>query len=191
MQLVDQAQTPVADEVLVQAAQKNDVEAFGQLYERYFDRIYSYLSFKLNNADECEDLAAQVFLKALESIRSYRWKGIPFSAWLFRIAHNLIVDYLRRTSRRQVEELDERLPDGRDFADPERMLDETVTREALIGAVGRLTPLQQQVVNLKFAAGLSNAEAAAVMGKTEGAVKALQHAALNSLHRQFSTGKLL
>jgi RNA polymerase sigma-70 factor (ECF subfamily) len=83
------------------------------------------------------------------------------------------------------------MPDSRDFADPERMLDETVTREALAGAVERLTPLQQQVVTLKFVAGMSNAEVAAVMDKTEGAVKALQHAALDSLHRHLSRGNLL
>lgn len=180
-----QDQGQVLDAVLVEAAQRHDAEAFGQLYDRYFDRIYSYLSFKLHHTDECEDLAAQVFLKALESLGSYRWQGTPFCSWLFRIAHNLVVDHLRRKSHWQVEELNERLSDGRDFADPERMLDRTLTREALARAAARLTPLQRQVVSLKFAGGLSNAEAAAVLGKTEGAVKALQHAALISLRSHY------
>jgi RNA polymerase sigma-70 factor (ECF subfamily) len=176
------------DEELVRAAQRGDVAAFGQVYERYFDKVYSYLSFKLGNPTEAEDLAGQVFLKAMESLRGYKWTGVPFQAWLFRIAHNLMVDNLRRRSKRTSEPLDEALPDGRPDADPEERLAEKLTRQGLIEAVERLTELQRQVIHLKFAAGLSNAEVAHIMGKTEGAVKALQHAALQALQRQYARG---
>ena len=176
------------DDELVRAAQGGDVAAFGQLYERYFEKVYSYLSFKAGNATEAEDLAGQVFLKAMESLRGYKWTGVPFQAWLFRIAHNLLVDNLRRRSKRVSEPLDEALPDRRREADPEAHLAEKLTRQGLLHAVERLTELQRQVIQLKFAGGLSNAEAAQIMGKTEGAVKALQHAALQALQRQFARG---
>ncbi|MGH2352526.1 MAG: sigma-70 family RNA polymerase sigma factor [Chloroflexota bacterium] len=176
------------DDELVRAAKGGDVAAFGQLYERYFDKVYSYFSFKLGDATEAEDLAEQVFLKALESLGGYTWKGVPFQAWLFRIAHNLLVDSLRRKAKRTSEPLDEELHDSGRMADPEGWLIEKLTREGLIHAVERLTKLQKQVIALKFAGGLSNAEVARIMGKTEGAVKALQHAALQSLQRQFAKG---
>lgn len=174
------------DEDLVRAAQAGDASSFGQLYERYFDKVYSYLSFKVGSPTEAEDLAEQVFLKALESLRGYKWTGVPFQAWLFRIAHNLLVDYLRRKGKRPSEPLDESLPDASPTADPEQLLSEKLTRQGLIQAVERLTELQKQVIGLKFAGGLSNAEVARMMGKTEGAVKALQHAALQSLQRRFA-----
>jgi RNA polymerase sigma-70 factor (ECF subfamily) len=174
---------------LVRAAQAGDPASFGQLYERYFDRVYGYLSFKLGDPTDAEDVAAQVFLKALESLGSYKWTGVPFQAWLFRIAHNLMVDTLRRRHRRSSEPLDEALPDDRQTTDPETMLAEKVTREVLIRALDRLTELQKTVISLKFAGGLSNAEVAQVMGKTEGAVKALQHAALGNLQRHLRQGQ--
>ena len=176
------------DEDLVRAAQGGDTVAFGQLYERYFDKVYSYLSFKLGNATEAEDVAAQVFLKAMESLRGYKWTGIPFQAWLFRIAHNALVDHLRRRAKRTSDPIDEAIPDARDEADPEQYLAEKLKREGLLGAVDRLTDLQRQVIQLKFGGGLSNAQVAQIMGKTEGAVKALQHAALQALLRQYERG---
>ncbi|MBI3971624.1 MAG: sigma-70 family RNA polymerase sigma factor [Chloroflexi bacterium] len=176
----------VTDEILVRNAQAGDTACFGQLYQRYVDGVYSYLSFKIGNATEAEDLAEQVFLKALESLGGYKWTGVPFKAWLFRIAHNLLVDHLRRKTKRTSEPLDEALPDRRRETDPEDMLIERLTRQGLIHAVDQLTELQKQVISLKFAGGLTNAEAARIMGKTEGAVKALQHAALQSLQRRLS-----
>lgn len=172
------------DEDLVRAAQAGDTSAFGQLYERYFDKVYNYLSFKVGGPTEAEDIAGQVFLRALESLSGYKWTGVPFQAWLFRIAHNLLVDALRRRSRRPSEPLDETMPDRSAVADPEGWLVEKVAREGLLHAVERLTELQRQVISLKFAAGLTNAEVAHVLGRTEGAVKALQHAAVQSLQRQ-------
>jgi RNA polymerase sigma-70 factor (ECF subfamily) len=143
----------MGDEDLVRAAQGGDAAAFGQLYERYFDKVYSYLAFKAGSRTDAEDMAGQVFLRALEAITTYRWKGTPFQAWLFRIAHNLLVDSLRRHARRPSE---------------------------------HLTELQRHVIILKFGAGLSNAEVAHVLGRTEGAVKALQHSGLRSLQRRLA-----
>jgi RNA polymerase sigma-70 factor, ECF subfamily len=170
---------------LVQAAQAGDTACFGTLYERYFTKVYSYLSFKLGNPTEAEDLAEQVFLKALESLGGYKWTGVPFQAWLFRIAHNLLVDALRRRSRRPSETLDEglQIEDERRAVDPEALLTDKLVREELIQAMNLLTDLQKQVIALKFAGGLSNAEVGQLMGKSEGAIKALQHAGLASLHR--------
>ena len=174
------------DSELVRQAQAGDASSFGRLYERYFEKVYSYLSFKLGNPTEAEDLAGQVFLKALESLGGYKWTGIPFQAWLFRIAHNQLVDTLRRRGRRPSGPLEEarELEDERTDADPEAMLAQSLTRDGLLAAVDQLTELQRQVISLKFAGGLSNAEVAQLMGKSEGAVKALQHAALVSLQRR-------
>ena len=176
----------MGDEDLVRAAQGGDAAAFGQLYERYFEKIYGYLAFKAGASADAEDLAGQVFLRALEAISSYRWTGTPFQAWLFRIAHNLLVDSLRRHARRPSEPLDDTFPDGARIADPEGWLVEKVTRESLLLAIEHLTDLQRHVITLKFGAGLSNAEVAHVLGRTEGAVKALQHSGLRSLQRRLS-----
>ena len=94
---------------LVRRAQQQDQEAFAQLYERHFDKIYRYIALKIGNRMEAEDITQQVFLKALRSISSYKWKDIPFSAWLYRIAHNQVVDYLRKKTRHPTTPLEERL----------------------------------------------------------------------------------
>ena len=186
--MTDERDVTLTDVDLVRAAQAGDATSFGRLYEKYFDKVYGYLSFKMGNATEAEDVTEQVFLKALESLGGYKWTGVPFQAWLFRIAHNLMVDSLRRRSRRPSEPLEQAMDmtDTRPSNDPEAMLAQTLTREGLTQAVDRLTELQKQVISLKFAGGLSNAEVANHMGKTEGAVKSLQHAALASLQRLLS-----
>jgi RNA polymerase sigma-70 factor, ECF subfamily len=172
------------DEDLVRAAQAGDAAAFGRLYDRYFAPIYGYLAFEAGAPTEAEDLAGEVFLRALASLPGYRWTDVSFGAWLFRIAHNLLVDALRRRARRPSEPLDEALPDAARTADPEAWLAEKADRERLLEAVGRLTPLQRRVLALKFAAGLSNAEVAALLGRSVGAVKALQYAGLAALRRR-------
>jgi RNA polymerase sigma-70 factor (ECF subfamily) len=95
----DQSCQVQSEESLVRRAQKRDQEAFSQLYEQYFDKIYRYLILRIGNQMEAEDLTQQVFLKALKSINAFQWKGIPFSAWLYRIAHNLAVECLRKRMR--------------------------------------------------------------------------------------------
>jgi RNA polymerase sigma-70 factor (ECF subfamily) len=169
---------------LVRAAQGGDAGAFGRLYERHFAAIYGYLACQLTRPEEAEDAAAQVFLRALEALPRYRPTGAPFRAWLYRIARNLVIDRRRRRSSHPVDVLDDGLVDEGRLGDPAGWLQEKVAREALLAAVDELTPLQRHVILLKFAAGLSNAEVAAVLDRTEGAVKALQHAGLRALQRR-------
>ncbi len=169
------------DRELVAAAQAGDGTAFAQLYERYLDRVYRYVAYRVGAREEAEDITSQVFLRALESLGSYRWQGFNFSAWLFRIAHNLLVDRLRRETRRPSAPLEEDLAaDGQDVEDQayHNMKLEEVRR-----ALSRITETQRQAIVLRLVVGLSLEETAKVMGKSLGAVKALQHGGLRALRR--------
>ena len=166
---------------LVHRAQQGDKEAFAQLYEGNFDKIYRYVVLKIGNKTEAEDVTQQVFLNALRSISSFKWKGTPFSTWLFRIAHNLVVDYLRKEKKRTTTPLDESLVSS--DSDPHLAAEHRLDIEQLISATERLTVAQREVISLRFAGELSVAEVAKVMGKSEGAVKALQHSAVVALRR--------
>ena len=176
------------DEALVRAAQAGDAAAFGRLYDRHFAAVYGYLASQVPTPAEAEDLAGDVFLRALAALPGYRWTGVPVRTWLLRIARNRLVDARRQRARRPTAPLDAAgaLPDGARTADPARWLADKVDRERLLAAVARLTALQRRVVTLKFAAGLSNGEVAAALGRSEGAVKALQHAALDALRRHLA-----
>jgi RNA polymerase sigma-70 factor (ECF subfamily) len=168
------------EESLVRRAQKNDPEAFAQLYEENFDKIYRYLALRVGNEMEAEDMTQQVFLKALQSISSFRWKGVPFSAWLFRIAHNQAVDHLRKKGKRVSVPLDDSLSSGDSpHATTERKMDV----EQLHEATKRLTEAQREVISLRFTSELSIAQVAKIMGRSQGAVKALQHSAIVALRR--------
>ena len=174
------------EESIVRRAQQHDPAALTQLYEENFDRIYRYIVLKIGDRTEAEDMTQQVFLNALKSISSFKWKGMPFSAWLFRIAHNQIVDYLRKKSRHATVPLDESLVAG--DSDPRQAAERKMEIEQLALATQKLTRAQQEVISLRFAGELSIAEVARVMGKSEGAVKALQHSAIVALRRVLSTG---
>ena len=168
------------EESLVRRAQKHDHEAFAQLYEEYFDRIYRYITLKIGDAVEAEDLTQQVFLNSLRSISSFKWRGRPFSAWLYRIAHNQVVDHLRKKKRTDVP-LEENLVSGGDNLQlaAERKLD----IEGVLSATRQLTDAQREVISLRFTSELSIAQVAEVMGKSQGAVKALQHSGIVALRR--------
>lgn len=172
------------EEQLVLSAQAGDDRAFEQIYEEYFDKIYRYIVVRVGNQADAEDLTEEVFLKALESIGSFEWRGISIAAWLFRIAHNVVVDHLRRMSKRQTTPIEEGVPSR--GPSPHEKAAINLTMEKLKTALTRLTQAQQQVLSLRLAGGLSIAETARVMGKTEGAVKASQHSALKALRRIFS-----
>jgi len=174
------------EESLARRAQQGDQVALTQLYENNFDRIYRYVVLKIGNKMEAEDITQQVFLNALKSISAFRWKGAPFSAWLFRIAHNQVVDYLRRKTKRATVPLDESLTSGN--SNPGLAAERNLDIEHLVSATKRLTKAQQEVISLRFAGGLSGGEVAKVMGKSEGAVKALQHSAIVSLRKALSVG---
>src|SRR3954464_11632144 len=168
---------------LVERAQQGDREALEELYLIHFDRIYSYLHMSVGNRHDAEDLTTQTFLKMLESIKRFRWQSAPFSAWLFRIAHNLAMDHFRASRRWQPEEeVPEPEPDESTSAEAGAL--DSIGRKSMLALIDDLSGEQQQVLTLKFVFGFSNGEAATVLGKTEGAVKSLQHRALVTLHKK-------
>ena len=168
---------------LVDRAQRGDREALEELYLIHFDRIYSYLHVSVGNRHDAEDLTTQTFLKMLESIGKFRWRSAPFSAWLFRIAHNLAMDHFRAARRWQPEEeVPEPEPDESTSAEAGAL--HSIGRKSMLELIDDLSPDQQQVLTLKFVFNLPNAEVAAILDKTEGAIKSLQHRALVSLQKQ-------
>ena len=168
---------------LVDLAQAGDREALESLYLLHFDRIYSYLHMSVGNRHDAEDLTTQTFLKMLEAIGRFRWQSAPFSAWLFRIAHNLAMDHFRATKRWQPEE-EVPEPEGAEQSSAEDEALESIGRGSMLELIENLSQDQQQVLTLKFVFNFSNGEAATILGKTEGAVKSLQHRALASLQKQ-------
>ena len=168
---------------LVGRAQGGDRDALEELYLLHFDRIYSYLHMTVGNRHDAEDLTTQTFLKMLESIGRFRWRSAPFSAWLFRIAHNLAMDHFRARKRWQPEE-EVPEPPGSEEPSAEMLAMHSIGRQSMMELIETLSPEQQQVLTLKFVFNFSNGEAATILGKTEGAIKSLQHRALASLQKQ-------
>jgi RNA polymerase sigma-70 factor (ECF subfamily) len=169
------------EESLIERAKEHDHYALTRLYEDNFDKIYRYIVFKIGDRTEAEDMTQQVFLNAIQSISSYKSKGMPFSSWLYRIAHNQIVDHLRKKSKRPTVPLDDTLP--LKSGDPRHDVEQKMELEEVIAAAGSLTAMQKEVISLRFASEFSVAECARTMGKTEGAVKALQHSAIAALRK--------
>jgi RNA polymerase sigma-70 factor (ECF subfamily) len=170
---------------LVERAQQGDRSALEDLYLIHFDRIYGYLHVSVGNRHDAEDLTTQTFLKMLESIGKFRWHSAPFSAWLFRIAHNLAMDHFRATRRWQSEgEVPEPAPDDATSAE-ERAL-ESISRRSMLELIEDLSLEQQQVLTLKFVFNFANADVAKILDKSEGAIKSLQHRALASLQKQLA-----
>lgn len=159
-----------------------DPKAFGDLYDRFVDRVYRYLYFRTGSHAEAEDLTEHVFLKAWEAIGRYRWQGRPFLAWLYRLAHNVHIDHVRTQKPTTSLNNDEH---PIDLASPSSTaeLARTLDAELLAGALTQLTPDQQQVIVLKFIEGMDNDQIASSMNKREGAIRALQMRALMSLRR--------
>ena len=170
---------------LVERAQAGDRSALEELYLLHFDRIYSYLHMSVGNRHDAEDLTTQTFLKMLEAIGRFRWQAAPFSAWLFRIAHNLAMDYFRATRRCQPEQ-DLPEPPGEEEPSAEAAAFHSLGRQSMLALIDGLSIDQQQVLTLKFVFNFSNAEVATILGKTEGAIKSLQHRALVSLQRSLA-----
>ena len=167
---------------LVERAQLGQREALEELYLLHFDRIYSYLHLSVGNRHDAEDLTTQTFLRMLEAIGRFRWREVPFSAWLFRIAHNLAMDHFRATRRVQSEETVPE-PAGSEEVSAEDQAFHSLSRAGMLEMIERLSPEQRQVLTLKFLYGFANGEVASILGKTEGAVKSLQHRALASLQK--------
>src|SRR5437870_2441301 len=168
---------------LVARAQDGDREALEELYLLHFDRIYGYLHMSVGNRHDAEDLTTQTFLKMLESIGRFKWRSAPFSAWLFRIAHNLAMDHFRARKRWQPEE-EVPEPPGSEEPSAEMLAMHSIGRQSMLELIETLSPEQQQVLTLKFVFNFANADVAKVLDKTEGAIKSLQHRALVSLQKQ-------
>ncbi len=168
------------EEVRLIRRAKRDPQAFGELYERYVRKIYTYVYYRMGNEHDAEDLTARVFQRALTHIDGYQDQGLPFSAWLYRIAHNLVANWHRDHSRQQVVGLDEAL--GREAGDqPHELAEDEEERRVLLRALRHLPEERQQLLILKYAEDLSNAEIGEIMGRTEGAIKSLYHRTLLTL----------
>jgi len=172
---------------LVHQAKSGDSEAFAQLYDAYVERVYRYVYFRVSDDQTAEDLASQVFLKAWEGLERFEMKGSPFVAWLYTIAHNLVVDHYR--TRKDCVALEEVIP----LASEEDPLDEqvwvTFDLETMRDALQFLNEEQQQVLTLRFIAELSTGHIAKIMGKREGAIRALQMRALQMMAKYMQERK--
>ena len=168
---------------LVDRAQQGDRDALEELYLIHFDRIYSYLHMTVGNRHDAEDLTTQTFMRMLESIGKFRFQSAPFSAWLFRIAHNLSMDHFRANKRWQPEE-EVPEPEGVAESSAEDAALHSIGRKSMLELIENLSLEQQQVLMLKFLFNFSNGETGTVLDKSEGAIKSLQHRALASLQKQ-------
>lgn len=169
-------------ERLVAQAQQGNAQAFASVYEELFERVFRYMLLRVGEQAEAEDLTQEVFARVWEALPHYRPRGLPFAAWVFRIAHNLVVDRYRRKGRGQEVPLESGLGLAESH-DPAEAALANLDAQHLRAALGHLTDLQRQVVLLRFGAGLSLQETARALNKSEGAVKALQHAAVENLRR--------
>ncbi len=172
----------ISESRLIERAKAHDAEALSELYRRHANAIFRYVYYRVGDQAVAEDMVGEVFVRALEGLASYRDTGRPFEAWLYRIAQARVVDYYRQQTRRQTAPLDERLAAG-DELEPSLVAAQKDESRRTWEAVNDLTEDQQQVISMRFIAGYSTQEVARLLGKTEGAVKALQHRALASLRR--------
>lgn len=172
------------EEDVLSRASQGDRDAFGLLYERYIERIFNYVYYRTGNLHDAEDLTARVFQRAMNHIHNYTDRGVPFSAWLYRIAHNLVANWHRDRSRRQEIPLND-LPIVPSKDDrPEAMLVRSQEQDALLRLIRQLPSERQTLLILKFVENLSNAEIGQIMGRSEGAVKSLYHRTLLALRDQ-------
>ena len=179
---------PESDSDLVERA-KTDGEAFGLLYERYMRHIYRYIYYRTGSTADAEDLTEKTFFQALNNLNRYEVRGAPFSAWLFRIAHNLVANWHRDTRRRTMVTLDHPAAAGHSTVDPVSVTEIGEEHDELRRVVARLPRERQQLLFLKFVEELSNAEIARIMRRSEGAVKALLHRTIVSLRGELVSSK--
>jgi RNA polymerase sigma-70 factor (ECF subfamily) len=169
------------DEAQLIEQAKTDPEAFGRLYELYVEKIYNYIYYRLGNHHDAEDLTAKVFYRALNHIAHYNNKGAPFAAWLYRIAHNLVINWRRDHSRRQIVGLEDVELSGDKQESPQHAAERANESELLLAAMQQLPRERQELLVLKFVERMSNAEIGQVLGRSEGAIKSLYHRTLMSL----------
>ena len=173
------------EESLVERAVQRDRAAFTALYDKYVDRIYRYVYYRVSNQSEAEDITQEVFIRAWKAINKYKRRGAPFVAWLFTIAHNLVVDYYK--TRKESIPLDEaRAIGGSDENSPEAMTEASLNRSHIRNAISKLKGDKQKVILMRFIEGFSYGEIARLLNKSEGAVRVIQHRALGDLRRMLT-----
>lgn len=160
---------------------KSDPDVFGQLYEMHVEKIFNYIYYRVGNRHDAEDLTAKVFYRALNHLPRYNHKGSPFAAWLYRIAHNLVANWHRDHSRRQMVAIDNLALQGDHRHTPHHAAERTDEAEILLEAIQQLPAERQKLLTLKFIERMSNAEIGRLMGRSEGAIKSLYHRTLVSL----------
>jgi RNA polymerase sigma-70 factor (ECF subfamily) len=185
------SQVPESEEqdTLLRASQ-GDLEAFGVLYEKYVERIFNYVYYRTGNVHDAEDLTARVFYRALHHIHTYTNRGVPFSAWLYRIAHNLVANWHRDRSRHQEIPLSDAPTIHYKGEPPEVALMQTQERDALLRLIRQLPSERQHLLILKFLEHMSNSEIGETMGRSEGAVKSLYHRTLLALRDELEDSDL-
>jgi RNA polymerase sigma-70 factor (ECF subfamily) len=181
--LAESSPEAVADEAALVLQARQDPTAFGLLYERYVERIYAYIYHRVGNQQDTEDLTARTFYRALDKLHTYEDRGLPFSAWLFRIAHNLVANWHRDRGRRRFLSLDRIWSHSRADDTPDVHVEQAETQEALWDAINRLPNERRELLLYKFSSRLSNLEIGELMNKSEGAIKSLYFRTLASLRK--------
>jgi RNA polymerase sigma-70 factor (ECF subfamily) len=184
------AETPPPGEVwtIVERAQSGDAEAFGELYDRYVEMVFWYVHFRVGSRPQAEDLTSETFFRALRRLDAASWQGRDFGAWLVTIARNLVAEQYKSARFRLEISTADMLSADRAQEEPENDVLDAVSGATLLGAVRKLNPEQQECIVLRFLQGLSVGETAEVMGKNDGAVKALQYRAVRRLGRLLPEG---
>ena len=177
------SEEPESESALIERAKQNP-EAFGELYERYVDRIYNYIYYRVGNAHDAEDLTARLFYRVLKALPRYVDRGAPFASWLYRIAHNLVANFHRDRRRRPSLSIDD-LPLISNWREaPEQVAEQHDEERSLWQAINALSEDRRDLLTMKFGEGLSNAQIGKLMGRTEGAIKSLYHRTLISLREE-------
>jgi len=174
----------LSEEQILALASQADPDAFGVLYDKYAGRIYNYIYYRTGNTLDAEDLTARVFFRAMRHITNYTDRGVPFSAWLYRIAHNLVANWHRDSSRRQEVALEDGYRSSKGDEHPEAALMQSEEQNALLRLIRQLPEERQQLLILKFVEHMSNAEIGEIMDRTEGAIKSLYHRTLLALREE-------
>lgn len=182
-----QALSTAQEEAALVERAKAEPAAFGILYERYIDRVYAYIYHRVGNAQDTEDLTARTFYRALDKLHTYEDRGLPFSAWLFRIAHNLVANWHRDRGRRRFLSLDKLWSHSKEGDTPEEQFEREENHAALWDAIDRLPEDRRKLLLYKFGSRLSNIEIGELLQKSESAIKSLYFRTLATLRKELET----
>ena len=177
--------TDLSESELISLASEGDADAFGALYIKYIDQIYNYIYFRTSNGKDAEDICSRVFIRALNHIERYEDRGYPFSAWLYRIAHNLVVNWYRDRERSDEIPLEEQYPPPTMDGNVEERIEKEDDKDLLMAIIHGLSEDRKELLILKHVEGLTNYEIGQIMDRTEGAIKALYHRTLESLRDDY------